>query len=114
MFFSLIKEMSRLICEGISNMYYWEKLTFSKLGFSPKGNLKKCTSFEEQKGAKSIRGTGKHLLWHYRYQLFFVYKSVSQISFNLFCSGYKKLLSEFLRKWDWFQGHNECFAKYLG
>ena len=44
----------------------------------------------------------------------FVYKTLSQISFKLFCSGDKKLLSEFLRKWGWFQGHNERFPKYLG
>ena len=29
-------------------------------------------------------------------------------------SGDKRLLSEFLRKWGWFQGHNEHFLKYLG
>ena len=33
---------------------------------------------------------------------------------NLFCARDKRLLSEFLRKWGWFQGHNECFPKYLG
>ena len=40
----------------MSNIYYWEKLTFSKLRFSRKENLKKCTSFEEQKGTRYIRG----------------------------------------------------------
>ena len=39
---------------------------------------------------------------------------MSQISFKLFCSGDKRLLSEFLRKWGWFQVHNERFPKYLG
>ena len=39
----------------MSNIYYWEKLTFSKLRFSRKENLKKCTSFEEQKGTRYIR-----------------------------------------------------------
>ena len=29
MFFS--KEINRLISKGMSNIYYWEKLTFSKL-----------------------------------------------------------------------------------
>ena len=37
----------------MSNIYYWEKLKFSKLQFSRKENLKKCTSFEEQKGTLS-------------------------------------------------------------
>ena len=39
---------------------------------------------------------------------------MSQISFNLFYLWDKRLLSEFLRKWGWFHGHNERFPKYLG
>ena len=46
--------------------------------------------------------------------LSFVNKMVSQITFNLFCSGDKKFLSEFRWKWGLFQGHNERFPKYLG
>ena len=46
---SSIKEINRLISKGMSSIYYWEKLGFSKLQFSQKENLKKCTSFEEQK-----------------------------------------------------------------
>ena len=52
--------------------------------------------------------------WRYRLQLSFVYKTVSQISFNLFCSGDKRLLLEFLWKWGWFHEHKERFPKYLG
>ena len=37
-------------------MCYWEKLTFSKLQFSGKENLYKCTSFEEQKRKRYIWG----------------------------------------------------------
>ena len=55
--------------------------------------------------------SGKRLFWHYCLQLPFTYKTVSQISFNLFCSGDKRLLSEFVRKWGQFQGHNERFPK---
>ena len=40
----------------MSNISYQEKPTFSKLQFSRKENLKKCTSFEEQKGTRYIRG----------------------------------------------------------
>ena len=40
----------------MSNIYYWEKLTFSKLRFSLKENSKKCTISEEQKGTRYIRG----------------------------------------------------------
>ena len=46
------------IGKEISYIYYWKKLTFSKLvgkiNFS-KENLKKCNSFEEQNGTKYIR-----------------------------------------------------------
>ena len=48
-----IKEINKVM----PNIYYWEKLTFSKLRFSQKENLKKCTNFEEQKGTRYIRGT---------------------------------------------------------
>ena len=40
MFFSLIKEIIRLISKGMWYIYYLEKLTFSKLQFSRKENLK--------------------------------------------------------------------------
>ena len=67
-----------------------KKLTLSKLQFSRKENLKKCTNFEEQKGTRYIRGNVYIL--HYRLQLPFVNKTVSQISFKLFCSRDKRLL----------------------
>ena len=53
---SLVKKK---IGKGMSNIHYWEKLTFSKLVgkvISWKENLKKCTRFEEQKGTRYIRG----------------------------------------------------------
>ena len=49
-------------------------------------------------------------LWYYHLQL----STMPQISFNLFCSENKRLLSVFLRTWCWFQGHNKRFSKYLG
>ena len=55
---------------------------------------------------------GKRLFWQYRLQLSFVYKKVSHIFLNLFWSRDKRLLSDFLRKWGWFHGHNERFPKY--
>ena len=39
----------------MSNISCWKKLTFSKLRFSRKESLKKCTSFEEKKGGRYIR-----------------------------------------------------------
>ena len=53
------------------------------------------------------------MFWHYRLQLSLVYETVSQISFNLFSSGDKRLLSELLRKWHWFNELNQHFPKYL-
>ena len=187
------------------NIYYilYSKffLTFSKLWFSQKENLKKYTSFEEHKDTRyiqrnvylkstKIQGIFREtLIWHHHLQLSFVYKIVSQISsavsrlqncvsdffscilstklclrflqlsfvyknvsqissavcglqncvsdffsclsstklcprflqlslvyktvyqisFNLLCSGNKRLLSQFLRKWGWLHKHNEHF-----
>ena len=34
------------------NIYYYEELMFSKLRFYREENLKKCASFEEQKGTR--------------------------------------------------------------
>ena len=48
---SLIKEINRSIKHSL---YYYEKLTFSKLQFYRKENLKKCNTFEEQKGTRYI------------------------------------------------------------
>ena len=50
---SLIKEINRSVKHLL---YYYEKLTFSKLQFYREENLKKCTTFEEQKGTRYIRG----------------------------------------------------------
>ena len=52
---SSIKEINRLIWKAMSNIYYGEIRTFSKLRFSRKENLKKCTNFEEQKGTRYIQ-----------------------------------------------------------
>ena len=110
----------------MSDIYYWEKLTSSKLWFSQEENLKKCTSFKEEKGTSYIQGNVYFgiiflalflaLFWHFGiclFQLSFVYKTVSQISLNLFCSGDKRLLSEFFPKWGWFHEHNERFPNIL-
>ena len=58
--------------------------------------------------------SGKRLYQHYRLQLSFVYKTVSNISFKFFCPEDKRLLQEFHWKWGWFQKYNERFPKYLG
>ena len=50
---SLIKKINSSIKDLLC---YYEKLTFSKLQFYREENLKKCTTFEEQKGTRYIRG----------------------------------------------------------
>ena len=46
MFFNSVKEINRLrkkiLSKGMSNIYYWEKLTYSNFGFS------KCSSLKEK------------------------------------------------------------------
>ena len=95
----------------MSTIYYWQKLAFLKHGKynSLEKNLKKYTSFEEQK----LQGILGNFFGEFCLQLSFIYKTMFQ-NFNLFCSGDKRLLSEFLRKLGWFEGHNEHFLKYLG
>ena len=95
-------------------IYDWEKLTFSKLVGKVRFSERKFKEMHLLWRAKRYKiYSGKRLFWHYCLQLFFVHKSVSQMSFNLFCLGDKSLLSEFLRKWGLFQGHNKRFLKYL-
>ena len=49
---SLIKEINRSVKQLL---YYYKKLTFSKLQSCQEEDLKKCTTFEEQKGTRYIR-----------------------------------------------------------
>ena len=60
--------------------------------FSKRKFEKKCTSFEEQKGTRHIRG---NIYFGIIFFSCLSSKTVFQISFNL-CSGDKTLLSEFL------------------
>ena len=102
---SSIKEINRLIWKGMSNIYYWEKLTFSKLRFSWKENLKKCTNFEEQKGTRYV--------WGSVYIGIIVFSSLSStkscLRILLSCFVRETKGNELLRKWGWFQGRNEPF-----
>ena len=72
---------------------------------SRKENLRKCTSFEEPKGKRYIQE-----------KVYFgviIFLFLSSALFKLICLGDKRRFSEFLRKWGWFQGHNEGFPKYV-
>ena len=50
MFFSYIKEINKLISKGMSNIYYWEKLTFSRLPFSWKKNWRNALALKKVQG----------------------------------------------------------------
>ena len=121
MFLSSIKEKNRLIIKEMLNIYYilYSKffLTFSKLWFSQKENLKKYTSFEEHKDTRYIQRnaylapsssavfclqncvsdffsclSSTKLCLRFL-QLSFVYQTVSQISSAVFCL--QKRVSDF-------------------
>ena len=49
MFFSSVKEINRLISKGMSNIYYWEKQTFSKLRFSGKKIWRNALALKSEK-----------------------------------------------------------------
>ena len=53
MFFSSIKEIDRLISKGMPNIYYWEKLTVSKLRFSWKEISRNAIDLK----SKKVQGT---------------------------------------------------------
>ena len=80
-------QINGLISKGMSNIDYWEK------NISQKENLKKCSSFKEQKGTRYIQQNVYFVKCCYCLQLSFVHKSMSQISFNLFCMGDRAAVS---------------------
>ena len=94
----------------MSKIYYLGKLTFSKLPFSRKANLKKCTNFEEQKGTRYIRGN--------------VYIGIMVFSFlSSTKASLRFILNCFVRETKGLyqssfgnevEGHNERSPKYLG
>ena len=84
----------------------WRFQILSEKKISRKENFKKCISFEEQKVTSYIRGN--------IYFGIIVFSCLSSTNSCFFRSEDKRLLSEFLKKWGWFQGHNERFLKYLG
>ena len=76
--------MNRLISKGMSNIDYWQKLTFSKLRFSRKENLKKCTSFEEQKCTRYVIKNNKLINFDITsYKMNQSYTNKTQISVEL-------------------------------
>ena len=89
---SLVKKE---IGKEMSNISYREKLIFSKLVRQVNFSEWKFQEMHWLWRAKKYKVySGKRLFWHYCLQLPFVYKTVFQISFNLFCSVGKRLLSD--------------------
>ena len=77
--------------------------------------MKKCTSCEEQKGTRYIRGNVYFRIIVFSWPL--STKSCPRFILICFAQEIKPLsglLSESPRKWGWFQGHNDRFLKYLG
>ena len=96
------------------NIYYWAKLTFSKLVGKVNFSKRKFEEMHQLWRAKRYKVySGKPLFWHYYLQLSFVYKTVSQTSFKLFCLGDKRLLSEFLGNEVDFRDIMNIFANIL-
>ena len=97
----------------MSNIYYKEKLTFSKLQFYRKENLKKCTTFEEQKGTSYIRGNVDFGIIVFSY----LSSTKSFLRFLLICFGqeikyfYQSSLGNEV---DFTDVDNERLSKYLG
>ena len=107
--FDSFKEIYRLISKGMSNIYYWEKLRFSKLRFARKENLKKCTNFGEQKGTSYTRRN-----FYFGIIFFNCLSSTKQcLRFHLICFA-REIKSFYQSSLGNKVGHNERFPKYLG
>ena len=106
MFFSSIKEMNRHVKHLLLR-----KTDVLKTCIFSERKFEEVHYLWRAKGCKVY--SRKRLCWHCCLHLSFIYKIVSQISFNLFWSGDKRLLLEFLRKWSWFHENNERFPKYF-
>ena len=83
----------------------------SKLAFLGENIWRNALALKSKKVQVCSR---KCLFWHGRLQQSLFYKIVFQIFFNLFRSGDKRLLSDFMGKWDWFHGYDIRFPKNLG
>ena len=81
-----------------------------KTWFSQKENLKKYTSFEEQKGVQVIF-LETFILTLSSLAIFLLQNRVSDFFFC--CLGDKRRLSDFLRKWSWFYGHDVRLPKSI-
>ena len=108
MFFS--KEINRVISKGMSKHLLLRKTGVLKTCRKIKSLGKKIWRNVLALKSKKVQGIfGETFILALLSSTVLVYATVSQISFDLLCSGDKRLLSEFLRKWGWFQHGNMCF-----
>ena len=85
--FNRCSVVKKWIGKGMSNIYYWENWMFSKLVGKEKFFGKKIWRNRLALKSKKVQGIFGETFWHYCLQLSFIYKTVTQISFNLFCLG---------------------------
>ena len=108
MFFS--KEINRLISKGMSKHLLLRKTDVLKTCWKSKSLGKKIWRNPLALKSKIVQGIfGETFILALLSSALFLLQNLSQISFDLFCSGDKRLLPEFLRKWGWFQHGNMCF-----
>ena len=120
---SSIDEINRLVSKGMYvSLFKIRNNSHAKHSLLRKFDVLKTSilsEFEEMhniwKGTRYIRENVYIGIIVYIGIMSFFCKTVSQIFFSLFWSGDKRIfLSEFLRKWGWFHGHNERFPRYHG
>ena len=91
----------------MSKIYYWEKLTFSKLRSSRKKKLNKALALKSKK-VQDIFGE-TFILALSCSAVFCLESPVSDFFLIRFAREIKGFLTEFLRKWVRFHKHNERF-----
>ena len=87
-------------------MFFTKEISKECQTFARKSKFLGTKIWRNALALKSNMVQGKHLgksfFWDCFLHLSFIHKTVSQISFSFFCTGDKRVLSEFLRKWGWF------------
>ena len=85
--FNRCSVVKKWIGKGMSNIYYWENWMSSKLVGKEKFFGKKIRRNRLALKSKEVQGIFGETFWYYCLQLSFIYKTVTQISINLFCLG---------------------------
>ena len=102
--------MEKLTSNCLIELFTFFSFSSAKLNtcFSWKENVKKCTSFEEQKGTRYIWGN-----------IYFGIIVFNSLSFKKLCLEFLficfalEILLDFMSKWGWFHIHDVHFPKNL-